>query len=106
MQESEYRQSNVLSLVCGLPSNANITPVLGSNPDISQKYKMGDISKGVANAQPFPKAFCDLANVKCKLGYGPITTLQRRSKKRIVHIHMNVVWKLGLKPRNSFSGNI
>jgi hypothetical protein len=22
---------------------------LGSNPDISQKYKMGDISKGVAN---------------------------------------------------------
>ncbi len=23
---------------------------LGSNPDISQKYKMGDISKGVANA--------------------------------------------------------
>jgi hypothetical protein len=23
---------------------------LGLNPDISQKYKMGDISKGVANA--------------------------------------------------------
>jgi hypothetical protein len=22
---------------------------MGSNPDISQKYKMGDISKGVAN---------------------------------------------------------
>ncbi len=22
---------------------------LGSNPDISQKYRMGDISKGVAN---------------------------------------------------------
>jgi hypothetical protein len=24
---------------------------LGSNPDISQKYKMGDISKGVANTK-------------------------------------------------------
>jgi hypothetical protein len=23
--------------------------ILGSNPDISQKYKVGDISKGVAN---------------------------------------------------------
>jgi hypothetical protein len=23
---------------------------LGSNPDINQKYKIGDISKGVANA--------------------------------------------------------
>jgi hypothetical protein len=24
---------------------------LGSNPDISQKYKMGEISKGMANLQ-------------------------------------------------------
>jgi hypothetical protein len=23
--------------------------LVGSNPDISQKYKMGDVSKGVAN---------------------------------------------------------
>jgi hypothetical protein len=28
---------------------------LGSNPDITQKYKMGDISKGVANTLSPPK---------------------------------------------------
>jgi hypothetical protein len=27
---------------------------LGSNPDISKKYKMGDISKGVANTHSSP----------------------------------------------------
>jgi hypothetical protein len=38
---------------------------LGSNPDISEKYKMGDISKGVANTlQPAKKTniFCILKN--------------------------------------------
>ncbi len=28
---------------------------LGSNPDISQKYKMSDISKGVANTRQHTK---------------------------------------------------
>jgi hypothetical protein len=34
--------------VCSAP--ACYGSCLGSNPDIPQKYKMGDISKGVANA--------------------------------------------------------
>jgi hypothetical protein len=28
---------------------ASVRSSLGSNPDISQKYKMGDINKGLAN---------------------------------------------------------
>jgi hypothetical protein len=35
--------------VAKLVSPACYGSYLGSNPDISQKYKMGDISKGVAN---------------------------------------------------------
>jgi hypothetical protein len=46
---------------------------LGSNPDISQKYKMGDLSKGVANTLWYAKKYTNkkrysailyIANVK------------------------------------------
>jgi hypothetical protein len=35
--------------VAKLIARLRISSSLGSNPDISQKYAMGDISKGVAN---------------------------------------------------------
>jgi hypothetical protein len=42
------RNNNIGDGVCSAPACYGSS--LGSNPDIYQKYKIGDISKGVANA--------------------------------------------------------
>jgi hypothetical protein len=48
-EESQEQNFIKKYLCCQLVAPACYGSSLGSNPDISQKYKMGDISKGVAN---------------------------------------------------------
>ena len=46
---------------------------LGSNPDNSQKYKMGDISKGLANPpKKYTKKFTHALLQTCSLIWAPV----------------------------------
>jgi hypothetical protein len=68
---------------CSVEYNKILCSYLGSNPDISQNYKMGNISKGVANTS--------VTSVTTSLLYVTNIKTISRSKCDRSHIYTNYV---------------